>query len=74
MNLEKRNIFKLKDFDIFTQFPKLEVVNVKSTEMTDVVHTNKFFSFLRAIPNLKNIECDKQVNDIIWEIYKGKKL
>lgn len=74
LNLSSRNVFNLENFDLFTQLPALTSIDVKKHEIDDFIHMNKLIALMKAIPKLKNIDCDASVADILWDLHKNKKL
>lgn len=74
LELSQRNVFNLKDFSVFSELKNLRSVSLKNHEMTEFLHTNKLFTFMKTIPRLENIDCDGALEEVLWELQKNQKL
>ena len=74
LDLSSRNIFHLEDFKVFSEFKRVKSINVKTHEMKSFEDTNKLFALMKTIPNLKDIECEGQIHDVLWELKNNNKI
>ncbi|EGR30458.1 tubulin-tyrosine ligase family protein, putative [Ichthyophthirius multifiliis] len=69
LNLKKRNLFNLNNFDVFLQFKNLQSIDLTQNER---ISKEKIKVLLEKCPKLENLNIDFEIELQIWE--KGETL
>lgn len=74
IDLSDRNIFRIKDTEVFAKLKELRTIDLRGHKLDDLVETNKLIGVLQKIPKLQHLIVDQELADILWTLHENKKL
>lgn len=74
LNLSRRNVFRIKNIDLFANLKALRTLNLRGHTIEDLEETNKLIAILHKIPRLEHLLADEQLSDILWSLHENNKL